>query len=130
MKPFNNHSPLPWEWKTEIKTHRSGMTQALGLSFQDGLVFDLIVRNDSDVPYLSSTPSEPDRNFILHAVNTYYETRQLLDSVNEINRELTDALEKLYDVQNGAPLIKDHTSWEEAMLLSKKAIDKSKGERS
>ena len=71
MKPFNNHSPLPW--------------------------------------------------------NLYDEC---MSSLVDICNELTDALEKLYDAQNGTPLIRDKALLEEAILLSKKAIDRSKGKQS
>ena len=46
-----------------------------------------------------------------------------LDTAKEENKQLRDALQDLYDEQNGPPLLRDEVSWQAAMDKAEKLLE-------
>ena len=50
-----------------------------------------------------------------------------ISQIKALYKPLLDALQDLYDEQNGPPLIRDKDSWEKAMEKAKQAIINARG---
>ena len=56
------------------------------------------------------------------------EIQKAMGLIEALYKPLLDALQDLYDEQNGPPLIRDKDSWEKAMEKAKQAIINARGE--
>jgi len=63
-----------------------------------------------------------------HCVARVERINQAISQIKALYKPLLDALQDLYDEQNGPPLIRDKDSWEKAMEKAKQAIINARGE--
>ena len=111
------HTKLPWKFKQAVKKSFDRK--------EDCLVYH---RNKDEEPLHIAESFQYQSNEHNAENGTSIANAQFIVTACNNHYELLEALQSLYDEQNGPPLIQDKESWEKAMKKAEQAIKKAEAE--